>query len=107
MGRSLQGTHQTALLRGRGTGVSTAPAGHRGQGLHLVFPDGAAVGIECELNIKAAHRYRAAVADVDPAWSAGVWFIPIAQVRLLQQRLSDAGGNGHHQVVTAPEGVAP
>jgi hypothetical protein len=47
------------------------------------------------------------IADVDPAWSAGVWwFTPIAQLRLLQQRLSDAGGNGHHQVVMAPEGVA-
>jgi hypothetical protein len=54
---------------------------------------------------QALDPYQAAVADVDPAWSAGVsWFTPIAQVRLLQQHLSDAGGNGHHQVVTAPEG---
>ena len=73
MGRWPQGMHHTALLEG-GTGVSTAPAGHRGQGLHLVFPEGAAVGIECALRIKAAHRYGAAVADVDPAWSAGVWW---------------------------------
>jgi hypothetical protein len=28
--------------------------------------------IECELNVKAAHRYWAAVADVDPTWSTGV-----------------------------------
>lgn len=73
----------------------------------LVFPDGAAVGIECELNVKAAHRYAAAVADVDPAWSGGVWwFTPRTQVHLLQQHLSDAGGKGHHRVVAAPEGVA-
>jgi hypothetical protein len=50
-------------------------------------------------------RYQPAVADVDPAWSAGVWwFTPRAQVCLLQQQLSDASGDGHHQVVTPPRG---
>jgi hypothetical protein len=74
----------------------------------LDFDDGHLVGIELELHVKAAHRYAAAVADLDPAWSAGVWwFTPRTQVRLLQQRLSDPGGDGHHQVVTAPEGVVP
>jgi hypothetical protein len=74
----------------------------------LYFPDGDAVGIEVELHVKPLDRYQAAVADLDPAWSVGVWwFTPKAQVHLLQQRLWDAGGGGHHQVVTAPEGVAP
>jgi hypothetical protein len=74
----------------------------------LVFPDGAAVGIELELHVKRLDRYQAAVADRDPAWSAGVWwFTPKAQAHLLQQRLSEAGGGGHHRVVTAPEGVGP
>jgi hypothetical protein len=73
----------------------------------LDFGDGEQVGIELELHVKAAHRYRAAVADVDPAWSAGVWwFVRIDQVGLLQQRLQDAGAGAHHQVVEAPEGVA-
>jgi hypothetical protein len=73
----------------------------------LAFRDGGQDGIELELHSKVAHRSQATIADVDPAWSAGVWwFTPIAQLRLLQQRLPDAGGNGHHQVVTAPEGVA-
>jgi hypothetical protein len=73
----------------------------------LTFPDGAAIGIECELTVKAAHRYQAAVADVDPAWSAGVWwFVPSAQVDLLRSRLQAAGAGAHHEVVAAPEGVA-
>ena len=55
-----------------------------------------------------ARRWIEAVADVDPAWSSGVWwFTPRAQVGLLQQRLQDAGAGAHHEVVTAPEGVAP
>ena len=66
------------------------------------------MGVEYELHVKRLDRYQAAVADVDRAWSAGVWwFTPIAQVRLLQQRLQDAGAGAHHEVVTAPEGVAP
>jgi hypothetical protein len=73
----------------------------------LVFPDGAAIGIECELNVKAAHRYQAVVADVDPAWSAGVWwFVPTAQVDLLRSRLQAVGAGAQHEVVAAPEGVA-
>jgi hypothetical protein len=69
---------------------------------------GGATGVELELDVKRLDRYQPAVADVDPAWSAGVWwFTPRAQVCLLQQQLSDASGDGHHQVVTAPEGVAP
>ena len=48
--------------------------------------------MELGLHIKDLDRYQAAVVDVDPAWSSGVWwFTPIAQVRLLQQRLSGAG----------------
>ncbi len=67
-----------------------------------------ATGIELERNVKRLDRYQAAVADVDPAWSAGVWwFTPRAQVHLLQRRLQTAGAGAHHQVVTAPEGVAP
>ena len=61
--------------------------------------------MELGLHVKGLDRYQAAVADVDPAWSSGVWwFTPIAQVRLLQQRHSGAGGDGHHQVVAAPRG---
>jgi hypothetical protein len=67
-----------------------------------------ATGIELERNVKRLDRHQAAVADLDPAWSAGVWrFTPRAQVHLLQQRLQTAGVGAHHQVVTAPEGVAP
>jgi hypothetical protein len=36
-------------------------------------PDGCQIGIELELHLNVPHRYQAAVADVDPAWSAGVW----------------------------------
>src|SRR4029453_12722563 len=47
----------------------------------LDFPDGDAVGVELELHVKRLDRYQAAVADVDPAWSSGVWwFTPRAQV---------------------------
>jgi hypothetical protein len=69
---------------------------------------GGTTAVELERDIKRLDRYQAAVADVDPAWSSGVWwFTPRAQVRLLQQRLQDAGAGAHHEVVTAPEGVAP
>ena len=72
-----------------------------------IFPDGAAIGIECGLHVKAAHRYQAAVADVDPSWSASVWwFVPTAQVGLLRSRLQAAGAGAQHEVVAAPEGVA-
>jgi hypothetical protein len=78
-----------------------------GQGIPRPRPDPFG-GVENELHVKRLDRCQAAVADRDPAWSAGVWwFTPQAQVHLLQQRLSDVGGGAHHQVVTAPEGVAP
>jgi hypothetical protein len=55
------------------------------------WPEGGATGVELERNVKRLDRYQAAVADVDPAWSSGVWwFTPRAQVGLLQQRLQDA-----------------
>ena len=58
---------------------------------------GGATAVELERDVKRLDRYQAAVADVDPAWSSGVWwFTPRAQVCLLQQQLSDAGGDGHH-----------
>jgi hypothetical protein len=74
-------------------------------GLH--FPDGRAVGVECELHVKAPHLYEGIAADQDPAWTAGVWwFCPAGQVELLRRRLDDAGTVGH-QVHALPEGVAP
>ena len=64
--------------------------------------------MEPELHVEGLDHYQVAGADVVPAWPSGVWwFSPIAQVRLPQQRLSGRKGDGHHQVVTAPEGVAP
>jgi hypothetical protein len=66
---------------------------------------GGATAVELERDVKRLDRYQAAVADVDPAWSSGVWwFTPRAQVGLLQQRLQDAGAGAHHEVVTAPRG---
>jgi hypothetical protein len=74
----------------------------------LKWPEGGTTGVELELNAKRPDCYQPAVADVDPAWSSGVWwFTPRAQVGLLQQRLQDAGAGAHPEVVTAPEGVAP
>ena len=105
---------QVARLRPPGPDVPGGPlgvgSGHARVRLAdggLYFPDGDAVGVELELHVKRLDRYQAAVADVDPAWSSGVWwFTPRAQVALLQQRLQDAGAGAHHEVVTAPEGVA-
>jgi hypothetical protein len=89
-----------ARWHGSGARVRLADGG-------LYFPTGDAMGVECELHVKRLDRYQAVVADVDPAWSSGVWwFTPRAQVGLLQQRLQDAGAGAHHEVVTAPEGVA-
>ena len=74
-------------------------------GLH--FPDGSAVGIECELNVKAPHLYQGIAADQDPTWTAGVWwFTPPAQVDLLSRRLAEVGAT-RHRVFELPEGVAP
>jgi hypothetical protein len=74
-------------------------------GLH--FPDGRAVGVECELHVKAPHLYQGIALDQDPAWTAGVWwFCPAGQVGLLRRRLDDAGAVDH-QVHALPEGVAP
>ena len=74
-------------------------------GLH--FPDGTAVGIECELHVKKPHLYQGIALDQDPAWTGGVWwYCPAAQVALLRRRLDDAGATAH-QVQALPEGVAP
>ena len=73
----------------------------------LYWPDGTATGVECELHVKRLDRYQAAVADVDPAWSAGVWwFTSIAQVAILRSRLREAGAGAQHEVTAVPEGVA-
>ena len=34
---------------------------------------GGATAVELERDVKRLDRYQAAVADVDPAWSSGVW----------------------------------
>jgi hypothetical protein len=74
-------------------------------GLH--FPDGTAVGVECELHVKKPHLYEGIALDQDPAWTGGVWwYCPAAQVALLRRRLDDAGATAH-QVQALPEGVAP
>jgi hypothetical protein len=74
----------------------------------LWWPEGGATAVQLERDIKHLDRYQPAVADVDPAWSAGVWwFTPIAQVGLVRSRLQTDGAGAHHQVVTGPEGVAP
>jgi hypothetical protein len=74
-------------------------------GLH--FPDGRAVGVECELHVKKPHEYEGIAADQDPAWTAGVWwFCPPAQLELLRRRLDDAG-TVEHRVFPLPEGMAP
>jgi hypothetical protein len=39
----------------------------------LLWPEGGATGVELELDVKRLDCYQPAVADVDPAWSAGVW----------------------------------
>ena len=73
-------------------------------GLH--FPDGHAVGVECELHVKKPHLYEGIALDQDSAWTAGVWwFCPAAQVELLRRRLADAGAVGH-EVHPLPEGMA-
>jgi hypothetical protein len=76
-------------------------------GLHW-SDDASATGIELERHVKRPDRYRAAVLDTDPAWSAGVWwFTPPGQVELLTARLREAGGGELHQVYPLPEGVSP
>jgi len=73
-------------------------------GLH--FPDGRAVGVECELHVKKPHQYEGITLDQDPAWTAGVWwFTPAPHVELLRRRLQDAGAVAH-QVHPLPAGVA-
>jgi hypothetical protein len=50
-------------------------------------------------------RYQAAVADVDPACSPGVWWFTLrAQVCLLQQNLSDAGATVTIRSLRPPRG---
>jgi len=64
-------------------------------------------GVELERYVKRPSRYQAAVLDVDPAWTAGVWwFTPAERVPLLTQRLREAGGGDHHQIYALPEEVA-
>jgi hypothetical protein len=88
-----------ARWHGSGARVRLADGG-------LWWPEGGATGVELERHVKRLDRYQAAVADVDPAWSAGVWwFVPIAQVGLLQRRLQDAGAGTQHEVTAVPEGV--
>jgi hypothetical protein len=73
----------------------------------LLFPDGAAVGIELERYVKRPSRYQGAVVDTDPDWTDGVWwFTPPGQVPLLTDRLRDAGGGDRHQVYSLPPEVA-
>jgi hypothetical protein len=68
----------------------------------LELPDGRRVAIEVELSTKQLPRYRAVVADQDPAWTGGVWwFAPAREVPLLRQRLDDALAPDH-QVLTLP-----
>jgi hypothetical protein len=86
--------------RWAGTGARVR---HADGGLHL--PDGRAYGVEVELHTKQAHRYAAAVADRDPAWTAGVWwFTPAGQVDRLAARLAQVGAAGH-EVLALPGGV--
>jgi hypothetical protein len=73
-------------------------------GLH--FPDGRAVGIECELHVKKPHLYEGIALDPDPAWTGIWWSTPASQVELLRRRLEDAGAVDH-RVYPLPEGVAP
>jgi hypothetical protein len=73
----------------------------------LYWPDGAAVGIELERYVKKPSRYQGAVADVDPAWTEGVWwFTGATHVPLLTARLREAGGADRHQVYPLPQEVA-
>jgi hypothetical protein len=70
-------------------------------GLH--FPDGTAVGIECELHVKKPHLYQGIALDQDPAWTGGVWwFTPPAQVDLLSRRLAEVRAT-RHRVFQLPE----
>jgi hypothetical protein len=58
----------------------------------LWWPDGTATGVELERYVKRPPRYLGIVRNVDPAWTAGVWwFTPANLVPLLTQRLRDAG----------------
>jgi hypothetical protein len=68
----------------------------------MTLPDGRRVGIEAELSCKQLRRYKAVVADEDPAWTGGVWwFAPPGEVALLRQRLDEALAPDH-QVFTLP-----
>jgi hypothetical protein len=73
-------------------------------GLH--FPDGRAVGVECELHVKGVHLYQQLVADRDPEWTGGIWwFAPASSAELLRRRLVEVGGVDH-EVYPFPAGVA-
>jgi hypothetical protein len=72
----------------------------------LRWPDGRAVGIECELTMKHPHEYAAIVADLDRSdWTGGVWwYAPAGRVAWLAGRLGEARAVDH-QVLALPEGV--
>ena len=74
----------------------------------LLWPDGTATGIECELFVKKAARYQGILHDLDPAWDAGCWwFTPPEHVTTLAARVREAGGgDDYHQVIGLPEEVA-
>jgi len=72
-------------------------------GLH--FADGRAVGVEVELHVKRLALYEGIARDVDPAWTAGVWwFAPAGHVALLRGRLAEVGAAGH-EVYPLPERI--
>lgn len=81
----------------------------------LLWPDGTATGVECELWVKArrppgvlsgSDRYADIIRQADPRFSEVWWFAPAAQVSRLQGRLQEAGGGERYQVYPLPEGVA-
>jgi hypothetical protein len=75
-------------------------------GLH--FSDGRAVGVEVELHVKRPALYSGIVRDVDPAWTAGVWwFAPRGHAGLLRGRLAEVGADtdDHHEVFPLPAGI--
>jgi hypothetical protein len=61
---AVHGTLVAGMVQGPGCGWRTAGCIARG----------GATGVELERHVTRLDRYQAAVADVDPAWSAGVWW---------------------------------
>lgn len=71
----------------------------------LWWPDGQAVGVECELTMKKPGEYAELVSDTDTGWSKVWWFTRPGHVELLQRRLHLGVGGDRHQVFVLPEGV--